>query len=236
VLDSPELADDLSDLASQLHAFHGIPFRLVRLTHNSGFGTAHNLGASVARGRLLLLLNSDVVPDRPGWLDELAAFYDATPEIGALGPKLLYEDDSIQHAGMYFEREIGTGVWGNLHYFKGLARGFPPATVSRAVPAVTGACLMIDRALFEELGGFSHLHLRGGYEDSELSLRLLARGLRNWYLAGVELYHLEGQVHPTPSAAATVKYATWLQTRLWGDLIEQTMREAAATAEVPQSA
>jgi O-antigen biosynthesis protein len=236
VLDSPELADPLSDLASQLHAFHGIPFRLVRLTHNSGFATAHNLGASLARGRLLLLLNSDVVPDRPGWLDELAAFYDATPGIGALGPKLLYEDDSIQHAGMYLEREIGTGVWGNLHYYKGLSRGFPPAAISRAVPAVTGACLMIDRALYAELGGFSHMYLRGGYEDSDLSLRLLARGLHNWYLADVELYHLEGQVHPTPSADATVKYATWLQTHQWGDLIEQAMNATQTTAQAPQGA
>jgi O-antigen biosynthesis protein len=223
VLDSPELADSLSELASQLHAFHGIPFRIVLLTHNSGFATAHNLGASLARGRLLLLLNSDVMPDRPGWLEEMARFYDATPEIGALGPKLLYEDDSIQHAGMYFEREPATGVWGNLHYFKGLSRSFPQANVARAVPGVTGACMMIDRALYAELGGFSTRYLRGGYEDSDISLRLLDRGLRNWYLAEVELYHLEGQVHPTPSAAATVKYATWLQTQLWGDLIERVM-------------
>jgi O-antigen biosynthesis protein len=229
VLDSPELARPLSELASAMHAFHGIPFRVMRLSRNAGYGIANNLGASIARGRVLLLLNSDVMPGLPGWLEQMVSFYDATSDIGALGPKLLFEDDSIQHAGMYFEREGLSGAWGDLHYFKGLSRGFPPANVTRPVPAVTGACLMIERALFEKVGGLSHLYLKGGYEDSDLCLRLIERGRRNWYLGEVELYHLEGQVHPTPAANATVKYATWLQTHLWGDPIERVMADDAMT-------
>jgi GT2 family glycosyltransferase len=232
VLDSPELAGPLADMAAGLHAFHGIPFRIVHLTRNAGYATANNLGASVARGRLLLLLNSDVIPDRPGWLERMASFYDSTPGIGALGPKLLFEDESVQHAGMYFEREPVSGLWGDLHYFKGVVpRDFPAANVTRPVPAVTGACLMIERALFEELGGLDHRYARGGYEDSELCLRLAERGRTNWYLGDVELYHLEGQVHPTPARHVTTKYATWLQTRRWGELIERVMAEQAPPGE-----
>jgi GT2 family glycosyltransferase len=228
VLDSPELAHPLGDMAAALHAFHGIPFRVVHLTRNAGYATANNLGASLARGRLLLFLNSDVIPDRPGWLDKMATFYDETTGIGALGPKLLFEDDSVQHAGMYFEREAASGLWGDLHYFKGVvSRSFSAANVTRAVPAVTGACLMIERALFEKLGGLDHRYARGGYEDSELCLRLIERGRTNWYLADVELYHLEGQVHPTPARHVTTKYATWLQTHRWGSLIEQVMADQA---------
>jgi GT2 family glycosyltransferase len=223
VLDSPELASRLAELAPALHELHGVPFRVVRLTRNSGYATANNLGASLARGRLLLFLNSDVLPDEPGWLEEMVNFYEATPDIGALGPKLVFEDESIQHAGMYFGRDE-SGLWGNLHYFKGFVhRDFPEASVSRPVPAVTGACLMTEATLFAEVGGFSHMYLRGGYEDSDICLRLAAMGRRNWYVGDVELYHLEGQVHPTPASAATVMFATWLQTHLWGGLIEELM-------------
>lgn len=230
VLDSPELADSLSELASALYAFHRAPFRIVRLTRNAGFPIANNIGASLARGRLLLLLNSDVVPDRPGWLEKMASFYEATPEIGVLGPKLLFEDDSIQHAGMYFEREAASRLWGNLHYFKGLHRSFPPANVARPVPAVTGACLMISRALYAELGGLSPDYIQIGYEDSDLCLRLIAQGRSNWYLGEVELYHLEGQAFPTRSREAFTKYNIWLQTHLWDTLIEQVMQDEAVTA------
>ena len=109
-----------------------MPFRLAALSANGGYSTANNLGASLARGRKLLLLNSDVLPARPGWLSQMTAFYDANPRIGALGPKLLYEDDSIQHAGMRFERNVdcdGGAGWSNEHFFKGLHRRFELANV-----------------------------------------------------------------------------------------------------------
>jgi GT2 family glycosyltransferase len=228
VLDTPELWDRLLLIAPPLHALHGIPFRVARLTRNAGYATANNLGVSLARGRLLLLLNSDVIPDQPGWLEKMATFYDATPGIGALGPKLLFEDDSIQHAGMYFARDP-QGLWGNLHYAKGVVhRDFPPASVTRPVPAVTGACLMVARALFDEAGGLSHLHMRGGYEDSDFCLRLVSLKRTNWYLPEAELYHLEGQSHHRTSTAATVIYATWLQTHLWDELIEDLMQDHQA--------
>jgi GT2 family glycosyltransferase len=226
VLDSPELAEPLHHLAAQIHALHGFPFRVAKLSRNAGFPVANILGIALARGRLLLLLNSDVLPDRPGWLEQMVSFYDSQPDIGALGPKLLFEDDSIQHAGVYFEREANSGLWGNLHYFKGLHRDFPAATVTRPVPALTGACLMVDRALYEEVGGLRHEYiLQGGYEDSDLCLRLIDRGRRNWYLADAELYHLEGQAHAPVSRQTTVAHNTWLQTECWGPLIERVMSQ-----------
>jgi O-antigen biosynthesis protein len=231
VLDSPELAEPLHHLASQIHALHGFPFRVVKLSRNAGFPVANIMGTALARGRLLLLLNSDVLPDRPGWLGQMVSFYDSQPDIGVLGPKMLFEDDSIQHAGVYFERDVGSGLWGNLHYFKGLHRHFPAATVTRPVPALTGACLMVDRALYEDVGGLRHEYiLQGGYEDSDLCLRLIDRGRRNWYLAEAELYHLEGQAHAPASRHSTVAHNTWLQTELWGPLIERIMSDEPPAA------
>ncbi len=225
VLDSPELARDLNSVAADLHEFYGLPFRVAILSRNGGYAIANNLGASIARGRTLLFVNSDVLPARPGWISRMAAFYDATPNIGALGSKLLYEDHSLQHAGMFFQLDAATSLWGNQHYLKGLARNFAPANVARPVPAVTGACMMIDRALFEEVGGFDHSYVQGGYEDSDLCLSLIRLGRQNWYLPAAELYHLEEQSYPTASEYRwlATRYNAWLQTHRWRALIEELM-------------
>jgi GT2 family glycosyltransferase len=218
VLDSPEEAVRLRRFARHLHDLYGVPFRLAALSANGGYSTANNLGASLARGRKLLLLNSDVLPARPGWLSQMSAFYDASSSIGALGPKLLYEDDSIQHAGMCFERNAecdGGSGWTNEHFYKGLHSRFEPANVSRAVPAVTGACLLIDTELYRSLGGLRGIYVRGDYEDSDLCLRLREQGRESWYLADVELYHLEGQSYPTPERAVASRYNQWLHSDLW---------------------
>jgi GT2 family glycosyltransferase len=222
VLDSPEEAARLRALAGQLHALYGMPFRLAALSANGGFSTANNLGASLARGRKLLLLNSDVLPAEPGWLSRMVEFHDAHPKVGALAPKLLYEDDSIQHAGLCFERVAGGGAsWSNEHFYKGLHRRFEPAGVTRAVPAVTGACLLIDTELYRELGGLRGLYVRGDYEDSDLCLRLREQGREAWYLADVELYHLEGQSYPTPERVAASRYNRWLHSDLWSAALSE---------------
>jgi GT2 family glycosyltransferase len=223
VLDSPELTESLLDGAEQLFRLYRVPFRVVALECNTGFSLANNVGAGLARGRLLVLMNSDVLPDRPGWLPALAAFHDAHPRIGALGPKLLYEDDSLQHAGMYFQRLPRSSLWSNQHYFKGFHRQFAAANVARPVPAVTAACLMIDRGLYHDLGGLRGVYVQGDYEDSDLCMRLLEAGRENWYLPQVELYHLEGQSYPQPLRESTGRYNCWLHTRFWDSTIERVM-------------
>jgi GT2 family glycosyltransferase len=98
-------------VALQIYRLYRISFRVFVLNQNAGFSAVNNLGSALARGRLLLLMNSDVLPDKPGWLGTMTAFYDSTPKIGALGSKLLFEDDSRQHAGLYFVRPLGSSVW-----------------------------------------------------------------------------------------------------------------------------
>ena len=225
VLDSPADEGWLRQLATMLFPLYRVPFRTVVMNRNGGFAAANNVGASVARGRKLLLLNSDVIPDGPGWLGRMARFYDETPEIGALGVKLLYEDDSLQHAGLFFECAADGSTWGNEHLYKGLHRSFPGANVTRRVPAVTAACLMIDRQLYEDVGGLSTAYLQGDYEDSDLCLRLARAGKQTWYLPSVELYHLEGQSYPSALRLQTSQYNRWLHTHLWGD----DMAEVSAT-------
>lgn len=223
VLDSPEDADDLIQKAAQLHALFRLPFLILITNLNVGFALANNLAASQALGKKLLLLNSDVLPSTPGWLSQLVRFYEQTPRIGALGPKLRYEDNSLQHAGMYFAKYNGSLTWENMHYFKGLHHTLPAANIARRVPAVTGACLMVDRHLFEKVGGLSSAYVQGDYEDSDLCLRLTQEGLENWYLPTVELYHLEGGSYPDESRRLTTRYNRWLHTQRWNRQISELM-------------
>lgn len=239
VLDSPELADGLLQLASQLFQLYQVPFRLVILNDNFGYSAANNVGAAVARGRLLLLLNSDVLPSKPGWLGKLVSFYNSMPGIGALGPKLLFEDDTLQHAGLFFERLDNTPFWTNQHYYKGYHRDLPAANKPRSVPAVTGACMMVSTNLYRSLGGLGGTYIQGDYEDSDFCLKLVESGRKNWYLPQVELYHLEGLSYPAPLRLMGRKFNAWVQTQLWGDLIDEVMsrypgRFESATADDPE--
>ena len=223
VLDSPAQEETFQHIAAHLFPIYRIPFRIAILEQNFGFAGAINAGASLARGRLLLLLNSDVLPDRPGWLETMCRFYDAQPEIGALGPKLIYEDDSIQHAGMTFYRPPGSLLWQDGHYYRGLHRTFPPANIVRPVPAVSGACMLIDRSLYEELGGLSGQFVRGDYEDSDMCMRLIEMGRTNWYLPGAELYHLEAQSYNPELREPANRFNAWLHTHLWRRRIDELM-------------
>lgn len=226
VLDSPQQSEELLAYAADLFPIYRVPFRVAVLEQNFGYGGANNAGAGLAEARLLLLLNSDILPDRPGWLSTMRSFYDATPGIGVLGPKLLYEDDSIQHAGMYYHQLPGSSKWVDGHYFKGMHRSLPAANEARPVPLVSGSCLMIERALYQELGGLSMAYVQGDYEDAELCLRLWQEGRQNWYLPDAELYHLEGQSYGADIRAPANRYNMWLHNRQWGERIAELMADS----------
>jgi len=220
VLDSPELAAELLPRVALLHDLYRVPFRLAVLTRNAGFAVATNLGASLARGRLLLALNSDVLPDRPGWLSRLSEAHEALEQAGAVAPKLLYDDGSIQHAGLGFKRNPASGGWELAHSFKGLHRDFAGASERRAVPALSAACLLIERELFEQLGGLSVDYVKGGYEDADLCLRIQEQGLETWYVPEVELFHLEGRSYVPSASDMSNRFNAWLFDQRWGRRIE----------------
>jgi GT2 family glycosyltransferase len=223
VLDSVEQKDELATKMRELFTLYGLPFKVVNLTAGAGFAGANRHGINASVAPQLLLLNSDVIPDRPGWLTAMRGFYATQEGIGALGPKLLYEDDSLQHAGLYFHRAAGAELWENAHCFKGLHRDFPAANVARPVPAVTAACMLVDRDRYEEVGGLPLHYVQGDYEDSELCLRLAKAGYENWYLPQVELYHLEGQSYGADTRRIPSEYNMWLHSEIWGERIEELM-------------
>ncbi|AWI87472.1 glycosyl transferase [Methylobacterium sp. DM1] len=148
-----------------------------------------NLGAHAARGTVLIFLNDDISVITPDWIEAMLALL-AIPGVGAVGPKLLFEDGSLQHAGVVF----GEGLPDHVR------RGYPgddagyhgSSLANRNVLAVTGACVMVRRADFEAIGGFDE-GFAINYNDIDLCLRLRERGLRTVYCAEARLHHYESR-------------------------------------------
>ena len=154
------------------------------------YSAYNNLGVRHARGDLLLFLNNDVEVIDSGWLDELVQWA-AWSEIGAVGAKLLYLDGTIQHAGIVVGME-GHGS----HIFMGVREGYNSLFGSvewyRDVSAVTGACLMMRRDVFEQIGGFDENYILA-FNDIEICVRVLAHGYRVLYNPFARLIHYEGK-------------------------------------------
>jgi len=159
------------------------------------FSKLINLGASVSNGRYLLMLNNDVEVISSDWLTQMAACI-WTGAATAIGPKLLYPDDTIQHAGIVLGGDDGA-----YHVFAHKHRGDNGyndrlKTVNN-YSALTGACLMCDKGMFEWVGGMNEDYVVE-YSDFDLCLRLLEAGFGNAYLPQVELYHHESATRGHP--------------------------------------
>jgi GT2 family glycosyltransferase len=147
------------------------------------FSRLCNEGARRAGGDYLLFLNNDTEALIPGWLERLVRLA-CRPEVGVVGATLVYPDDTVQHAGLFPD---AAGRW--VHAGRGLPASALPGV--RAVPAVTGACLLIRRRLFAELGGFDE-RLPVTYGDVDLCRRAAGRGLLVLVTPHARLIHYEG--------------------------------------------
>lgn len=161
--------------------------QVIRNQDNLGFAKACNQGARVARGKYLVFLNNDTIPLK-GWLKALVDEVEAYPEVGIVGSKLLYQDGTVQHAGVVLNRSEGLPY----HIYKGFSGDSPAVNQRREYQVVTGACLLIRRSLFRELGGFDE-GFRNSFEDVDLCLKAGERGYHVVYQPRSVLYHLESQ-------------------------------------------
>jgi GT2 family glycosyltransferase len=180
------VVDDAStDSTQEVLESYGDRVRSVRLKRNSGFATACNTGAAAAAaGRHLVFLNNDTIA-MDGWLDELVGYAEAHPEASVVGNRLLYPDMTVQHAGVVFS------IAGDpLHLYAGFPGDHPAVTKSRRFQAVTAACMLIRREVFEEVGGFD-TDYHNDLEDVDLCLRLGQRGYEVHYCHTSTLFHLE---------------------------------------------
>lgn len=174
----------------------------VRVLHYDApfnFSAINNWAARQCSGQLLGLVNNDIEVISPGWLEEMAGFA-VRPDVGAVGAMLYYPDDTIQHAGMV----LGiNGVAGHVHAGEPRGcRGYQwRGLVAQDLSAVTGACLLVRRELFEALGGLDE-RLPVEFNDVDFCLRLRQHGYLNVWTPFAEMYHHESASRVIEDAAA----------------------------------
>ncbi len=173
------------DMLEQSHShIHVIPY------HEAfNYSAINNYAVKKARGEIIGLINNDVEVISQHWLTEMVQ-HAVRPEIGAVGAKLYYDNDTIQHAGVILG--IG-GVAGHAHkYFKREEHGyFSRLKIIQNCSAVTGACLVVRKELYEAVGGLDEAHLKVAFNDVDLCLKIMQKGYRNIWTPYVELYHHE---------------------------------------------
>jgi GT2 family glycosyltransferase len=165
--------------------------RVVAYPGPYNFSAINNFAARQAVGSFLCLLNNDTEVVSSAWLTEMMR-YAVRADIGAVGAKLLYEDGSIQHAGVVVG--IG-GAAGHAHRFLPADQPgyFCQAHVAQFVSAVTAACLVIEKKKFDAVGGLDEEDLAIAFNDVDLCLKIEAAGWRNVYVPHAVLLHHESK-------------------------------------------
>lgn len=160
-------------------------------THGKfNYSTINNFGATFAKGEHLLFLNNDVEVISENWLDEML-MYSQREDVGAVGAKLYYPDDTIQHAGVI----IGIGdVAGHSHrhFPRNSAGHLGRLSLAQSYTAVTAACLMMKASVFKEINGFDEA-FEVAYNDVDLCMRIRSLGYLIVWTPHAELYHHESK-------------------------------------------
>jgi O-antigen biosynthesis protein len=163
--------------------------RILPLPGPFNYSVLNNAAARTAKGEVLLLLNNDIDVIGSDWLREMVS-HALRPDVGIVGAKLIYTNETIQHAGVVLGPR---GQITHLHRFAG--RNDPgyrgQLSLTRTLSAVTGACVAIRRAVFFEVGGFDEINLQVGFNDVDLCLRVRKLGYRVIWTPFAELFHVE---------------------------------------------
>ncbi|MGH8031889.1 MAG: glycosyltransferase [Luteimonas sp.] len=174
--------------------------RYHRRAVNGGFIKACNDGAALAIGEYVVFLNNDTVP-QPGWLDALLATFDDVPDAGLVGAQLLYPDGRLQESGGVVFAD-GNG-W---NYGRYGSPNDPRYGYRRDADYVSGAAIVIPRALFAQLGGFDTRYAPAYYEDTDLAFAVRAAGRRVLVQPAARVVHDEGATSGTDTGSGVKAY------------------------------
>ena len=165
-------------------------FTYKRIECEFNFSYLNNEAEKMANGEYILLLNNDIEVITPNWL-ELMLGYAKQSHIGTVGVKLIFPDETIQHAGIIMGKG---GLAGHAHYER--PRDYISSQYELKIPydysASTAACLMVEKKKYEEVNGLEE-NLKVAFNDVDFNLKLLDKGYNNVFLPNVELYHYESK-------------------------------------------
>ncbi|MGF6113680.1 glycosyltransferase [Pseudomonas frederiksbergensis] len=213
------LIDNGSDDPASLEYFSEIAkeenIRVLRDDGPFNYSALNNGAARVANGSLIGLVNNDIEIITPEWLDEMVSIA-LQPNVGAVGARLWYPDDRLQHGGVI----VGVGgVAGHSHKYlpKGDYGYFCRAGLIQEFSAVTAACLIIKKSIFDQVDGLDEENLKIAFNDVDFCLRVQEAGYINVWTPFAEMYHHEsatrGQEDTPEKQQRFMKEITYVQAR-----------------------
>jgi GT2 family glycosyltransferase len=212
--DQPETLDYLKTLT--VHP----QIRVIRDNYAFNYSALNNYAVTFAKGEVLALVNDDIEVDdmaSADWLKEMVS-HALRPGVGAVGARLWYPDQTLQHAGMVLVGGVARHV--HKHLPKGGTGFNGRAVLTQNFSAVTGACLVVKKALFEQVGGLNDQELAVGFNDVDFCLKLVEAGYRNVWTPHAELIHHEsatrGQDNSPEKQRRAEKELRYMRKR-WGD-------------------
>jgi len=191
--------------------------RVIRDEQPFNYSALNNAAVRLARGEIIGLVNNDIEVISPDWLGEMVS-HALRPNIGAVGAKLYYSNGTLQHAGVILG--IG-GVAGHAHKHISQDSGgyFSRANLIQGLSAVTAACLVIRKVIYEAVGGLNEADLRVAFNDIDFCLRVREAGYRNIWTPYAELYHHESATRgfeDTPEKQARFSQEVQYMWKRWG--------------------
>ncbi len=212
--DDPDTLDYFTSLAEDYR------IRILRDERPFNFSVLNNAAVQQARGEYLGLINNDIEVISPDWLEEMISLA-IQPGVGAVGARLWYFNDTLQHGGVI------TGVGGVAgHSHKCLPRGhfgyFGRAQLIQTLSAVTAACLVVKKSTYQEVGGLDETNLKVAFNDVDFCLRMREAGYRNVWTPYAELYHYESATRgheDTPIKQLRFSDEVLYMQKRWGNLL-----------------
>ena len=218
------IIDNSSDDAAILKYFDTVQIdhrvRVVRDDRPFNYSALNNAAVKLAKGDIIGLLNNDLEVISPEWLSEMVSIA-LQPKVGAVGARLWYPDNTLQHGGIILG--IG-GVAGHSHKnFSYRARGyFGRAIFIQSFSAVTAACLVIRKSIYLQTGGLNETQLPVAFNDVDFCLRVREAGFRNVWTPYAELFHHESATRgyeDNPEKQARFKNEVTFMKQRWGDFL-----------------
>ena len=184
------------------------------------YSALNNAAVKLAQGTFIGLLNNDLEVISPNWLSEMVSIA-LQPKVGAVGARLWYPNETLQHGGVI----VGIGGWAG-HSHKGYSKGHNGyvgrMSLISGFTAVTGACLIVNKMIFEQVGGLNETELKIACNDVDLCLRLVEAGYRNVWTPYAELYHHESATRgfeDTPEKQSRFREEVQYMHRRWGTML-----------------
>ncbi|UZA70835.1 glycosyltransferase family 2 protein [Pseudomonas viridiflava] len=219
------LVDNGSDDPQSLHYFDLLSklkgITVIRDDGEFNYSAINNNAVEHANGELVGLINNDIEVISPEWLDEMVSLA-LQPNAGAIGARLWYPDDRLQHGGVVMGPLTLAG-----HAHKMLPRGhhgyFGRASLIQGMSAVTAACLIVKKSIFQKVGGLNENDLKIAFNDVDLCLKIMDAGYQNIWTPNADLYHHESATRGLEDTPEKVKRfiseVVYMQTK-WKDIIQ----------------